>query len=57
MVCSQADEACPLIVGGKRFSLPYQDPKDYDDTVHEAGAYDMKVREMGREILYLVSKI
>ena len=57
MVCSQADEACPVVVGGKRFSLPYQDPKDYDDTVHEAGAYDMKLREMGREILYMVSKI
>jgi hypothetical protein len=57
MVCSQADEACPLVRGAKRFSLPYEDPKAYDDSVHEAGAYDMKVREMGREILYLVSKI
>ena len=57
MVCSQADEACPFVHGAKRFSLPYDDPKAFDDTLQEAEAYDLKVREMGREILYLVSKI
>jgi arsenate reductase (thioredoxin) len=58
MVCSQADEGCPYVAGAfRRFSLPYQDPKDFDDTNREATAYDAKVRELGREILYLVRMV
>lgn len=55
MVCSQADEGCPFVPGVfKRFSLPYQDPKDFDDTDREAPAYDEKVREIGREMVFVV---
>lgn len=56
MVCSQADEACPLVLGAyKRVSMPYSDPKDADETPQEAAVYDDKVREIGREMLYAVS--
>lgn len=54
MVCSDADENCPVVSGARhRFSLPYLDPKAYDDTPEERLQYDKKVREIGREMLYL----
>lgn len=54
MVCSQADADCPFVPGAySRVSLPYEDPKEYDDTEIESKAYDEKVREIGREMLYL----
>ena len=53
MVCSQADEACPMVTGAfKRISMPYSDPKAADDSAQEAAVYDNKVREIGREMLY-----
>ena len=58
MVCSDADENCPLVRGSDhRISLPYDDPKEFDDTPMEAGAYSDKVREIGREMVYLISQI
>lgn len=55
MVCNQADDDCPFIPGAfARFSLPYEDPKGYDMTDNESMAYDGKVREIGREMLYMV---
>ncbi len=54
MVCGQADRDCPYVPGAyARVSLPYVDPKIADDTSEEAAVYDAKVREIGREILYL----
>jgi protein-tyrosine-phosphatase len=58
MVCSQADEGCPFVAGAyKRISLPYLDPKEFDDTELESIKYLEKVKEIGREMLYTVSKI
>lgn len=58
MVCSQADESCPFILGANnRFSLNYDDPKEYDNTPQEAEQYDYTVRLIGREIVYLFSKV
>lgn len=55
MVCSQADEGCPVVFGADaRISLPYEDPKNSDDTPDESKAYDDKVREIGREMLYVM---
>jgi len=54
MVCGQADRDCPYVPGAyARVSLPYVDPKVADDSPNEAAVYDAKVREIGREILYL----
>ena len=55
MVCDSADANCPFVPGSfKRISLPYKDPKDFDNTTNEAKAYSDKVREMGREMLFVL---
>ena len=56
MVCGQADKDCPFVPGAtQRMALPYLDPKSFDNTNKEAQAYDDKVREIGREVLYMMS--
>lgn len=58
MVCDSADANCPFVPGSfKRISLPYKDPKDFDNTINEAKAYSDKVREMGREMLFVMNLI
>ncbi|NND06538.1 MAG: protein-tyrosine-phosphatase [Saprospiraceae bacterium] len=58
MVCAQADRDCPFVPGAwARVSLPYLDPKVADDGPQEASAYDNKVKEIGREMLYLASQM
>lgn len=58
MVCSEADEDCPIVFGSKtRFALPYEDPKAFDGTTDEQAAYDNKVEEIGREMLHLAKMI
>jgi protein-tyrosine phosphatase/arsenate reductase len=58
MVCSDADEACPFVPGAMaRISLPYTDPKSSDNTSGEASAYDEKVLEIGREIIFTVRQV
>lgn len=58
MTCSHADENCPVVFGmEKRISLPYNDPKDFDDTPQEAAKYAERVREIGTEILYAFSQV
>ena len=40
MVCGEADAACPLVKGAVvRISMPYLDPKIYDDSVYESHKY------------------
>ena len=60
MVCSDADENCPLVRGcTSRVSLPYNDPKSSDNTDSETAVYDMKCLEIGSEqfaLLQLVSQ-
>lgn len=54
MVCSQADEACPLVRGASaRVSLPYQDPKNSDGKPGEAHAYDQTCRLIAGEAFYV----
>lgn len=57
MVCSDADENCPFVPGAIRFSLAYEDPKAFDNTDLEETAYTNKVREIGREMIYLFTLI
>lgn len=58
MTCSQADHNCPLVLGTlERFSIPFDDPKDFDDTPLETEKYCDRVRQIGREMLYMVSKV
>lgn len=58
MVCSQADVGCPFVAGSfKRISLPYLDPKEFDDTEFEGIKYLEKVKEIGREMLFMMKKL
>lgn len=58
LVCHSADMACPTIFGADdRFFIPYVDPKHADDSTDEAKVYGEKVKEIGREMLYLMSLI
>ena len=57
MTCTHADKNCPLIAGAeKRISLPYEDPKLYDDTAQEARIYDQRSIEIAREMKFVFSK-
>ena len=55
LVCSDADEACPIVLGADgRFPIPYKDPKHADNTASEADAYRNTCMMIGREMLYAV---
>jgi protein-tyrosine-phosphatase len=56
MTCSSADQSCPSVKGAvKRIAIPYEDPKIADDTPEETSAYDERVAQICREILYAFS--
>jgi arsenate reductase len=58
MVCSDADESCPIVMGADgRFSLPFVDPKVSDGTASEAATYDERCAQIAREMLYMVSRV
>ena len=58
MTCSDADERCPYIPGAsERISLPYNDPKEADGTDEETDRYDERVREIGAEMLFAMSRV
>ena len=58
MTCSQADSDCPLVAGASdRIAIPYDDPKAFDGTEQEAAKYDERCRRIGREMLYLMSRV
>jgi arsenate reductase (thioredoxin) len=55
MTCSQADEACPVVVGcDLRIPVRYEDPKVADDTEFEAQRYDERSAQICREMLYAI---
>ncbi|MDX1666215.1 MAG: protein-tyrosine-phosphatase [Saprospiraceae bacterium] len=57
MVCSEADENCPFVPGAEaRFSLPFRDPKDFDDTIEEMPRYEETCRKMARQFLFTLSE-
>ena len=52
MVCGEADAACPLVKGAAaRISMPYLDPKIYDDSTYEALKYAERRDDIGRLML------
>lgn len=56
MTCSHADENCPFIpTAAKRISLPYNDPKDFDNTPMQEEKYDERCKEIARELFYAFS--
>ena len=55
MVCTDADEACPIVPGAEeRFAIPYDDPKHFDNTPQEPTKYDERCRQIAREFFYMM---
>jgi protein-tyrosine-phosphatase len=58
LVCSSADEACPLVPGAAlRFYHGYDDPKRSDGSAEEATSYDATCRLIALEWLYVFSQL
>jgi len=58
IVCSSADEACPVVFGAdERYYLPYEDPKKDDNTENEAKSYDNTCRLIAKEMFYLFNQV
>lgn len=58
MTCSQADNACPLVMGcDLRIPIRYEDPKVADDTEFESQRYDERSAQICREMLYMMSRV
>jgi len=58
MVCSDADEACPVVAGADmRTAIPYSDPGYSDDSPSETEIYDATCRTIAREMFFTVSLI
>ena len=52
MVCGEADAGCPFVKGAAlRVSMPYLDPKIYDDSQFEASKYAERRDDIGRLML------
>jgi protein-tyrosine-phosphatase len=52
MVCSEADAGCPFVKGATlRVSMPYLDPKIYDDGAYETAKYAERRDDIGRTLL------
>ena len=57
MTCNHADKNCPFIAGAeKRISLPYEDPKAYDDSADEAKVYNQRSIQIAQEMKFIFSK-
>lgn len=58
MTCSQADDACPLVMGcDLRMPIRYEDPKVADDTPFESERYDERSSQICNEMLYMMSLV
>lgn len=58
LVCDEAAEACPIVIGAKhRFPLPYSDPKAFDGTERQNEKYLECVSLIGTEFFYCFSKV
>lgn len=58
MTCSQADEGCPFVFGcEKRISIPFNDPKAFDQSQEKEQKYLEKSIEIASEMKYVFSNI
>jgi protein-tyrosine-phosphatase len=58
MTCAQADKQCPVVRGAaKRISLPFDDPKLFDNTPQESRNYDERCAQIARELLFVCSQV
>ena len=58
MTCTNADEGCPMVFGAEaRFSIKYDDPKAFDDTVVMNEKYTERSLQIASEMQYVFYKI
>jgi hypothetical protein len=58
MVCSEADKACPFVEGVEsRIGLPYQDPKEFDNSPLKEAKYDERCRQIAREMFFIMDLV
>lgn len=58
MTCAHADENCPVVFGADaRFSINYEDPKDFDNTAQEEEMYDLRCRQIASEMFYMLALV
>ena len=58
LVCDQADQECPVILGAEaRFSLPFWDPKTFDDTALQTEKYLESSLQIANEMAFVFSSI
>jgi len=58
MVCGEADAACPFVKGAAlRVSMPYLDPKIYDDGAYESIKYAERRDDIGRLMLSVMMRV
>lgn len=58
MTCSHAEKNCPFIPGAsKRISIPYDDPKEFDDTDLEAAKYDQRSQQIAQEMEFVFKTV
>jgi arsenate reductase len=58
MVCGEADAACPFVKrAAARISMPYLDPKIYDDSTYEVLKYAERRDDIGRLMLSVMMQV
>jgi arsenate reductase (thioredoxin) len=58
MVCGEADAACPFVKGAAaRISMPYLDPKIYDNSTYESIKYAERRDDIGRLMLCVMMQV
>ena len=58
LVCSEADNGCPIVNGADfRLFLPFDDPKMFDDTDLEGLKYDERCKHIAREMMFVAANI
>ena len=58
MTCSQADIGCPYISGAsERFSIPFDDPKVFDNAAEQAEKYREKSLQIATDLYYIFSQL
>lgn len=58
MTCSQADLGCPVVAGASvRISLPFEDPKAFDQSPDVLVHYEARSRQIATELFYVFAQL
>lgn len=58
LTCTDADVGCPIVTGASaRIALPYDDPKQYDNTPNQTVKYEERSLQIATEMFFVLSQI